>query len=147
MIRFFFSHFFYDPPNEQSNCSHFVNLVWMMAAESVSKFTSVIMAMRVNEISDRALFTDLAQEEQQLKKCIDTTEDAEFSCQREMAKLIGSWHQAKTQSEVKRAAGSSKSSRRARGNPRHGLEQSHGEVPTDLQSRPLRKRTSRSKLL
>ena len=30
---------------------------------------SVIDAMRVNEITDRALFTDLAQDEQELKKC------------------------------------------------------------------------------
>ena len=65
--------------------------------------------MRVNEVLDRALFTDLAQDEQQLKKSsktfgIDTSEDAEFSHQREMAKLIGAWSQSKTQSEVKQAA-------------------------------------------
>ena len=114
----------------------FVNLVYTMAAKFVSKLSfspddiaaadqlepalesllhvlkvhdSVIMAMRVNEVLHRALFTDLAQDEQQLKKCgkafgIDASEDAEFSHQSEVATLIGAWRQAKTQSEVKRAA-------------------------------------------
>ena len=70
---------------------------------------AVIDAMRLNEITDRALFTDLAQDEKQLKKCakafgIDTSDDAEFPHQREMAKVIGAWRQAKAQSEVKTAA-------------------------------------------
>ena len=57
---------------------------------------SVIDAVRVNEITDRALFTDLSQDEQQLKKRakafgVDTSEEAEFPHQREMAKLIGAW--------------------------------------------------------
>ena len=57
-------------------------------------------------MTDRALFTDLAQDEQQLMKAgkafgIDTSEDAEFSHQREMAKFIGAWRQARTQYEVK----------------------------------------------
>ena len=76
---------------------------------SLKVHDSVIMAVRVNEVLDRVLFTNLAQDEQQLKKCgkafgIDTTEDAEFSHQRKMAKLIGAWRQSKTQSEVKQAA-------------------------------------------
>ena len=55
---------------------------------------AVIDVMRLNEITDRAVFTDLAQDEQQLRKCakafgIDTTDEAEFPHQREMAKLIG----------------------------------------------------------
>ena len=65
--------------------------------------------MRLCEITDRAVFTDLAQDEQQLRKCakafgIDTTDEAEFPHQREMAKLIGAWRQAKAQNEVKTAA-------------------------------------------
>ena len=69
----------------------------------------VIDAVRVNEVTDRALFKDLAQDEQQLKNCakafgIDTSEAAEFPHQREMAKLIGVWRQAETESEVKAAA-------------------------------------------
>ena len=86
---------------------------------SLKVHDSVIMAMRVNEVLDRALFTDLAQDEQQLKKCgkafgIDTTEDAEFSQQREMAKLIGAWRQSRTQSEVNQAADAAA---RAQGEP------------------------------
>ena len=69
---------------------------------------AVIDAMRLNEITDRALFTDLAQDEKQLKCAkafgIDTSDDAEFPHQREMAKVIGVWRQAKAQSEVKTAA-------------------------------------------
>ena len=70
---------------------------------------AVIDAMRLNEITDRSLFTDLAQDENQLRKCakafgIDTSYDAEFPHQREMAKVIGAWRQAKAQSEVKTAA-------------------------------------------
>ena len=65
--------------------------------------------MRVNEVTDRALFKDLAQDEQQLKNCakafgIDTPEAAEFPHQREMAEFIGACRQAKTQSEAKAAA-------------------------------------------
>ena len=52
---------------------------------------------------------NLAQDEKQLKKCakalgIDTSDDAEFPHQREMAKVIGAWRQAKAQIEVKTAA-------------------------------------------
>ena len=69
------------------------------------------VTLRVNEITDRALFTDLAQNEQQVKKCakafgIDASEAAEFPHQREMAKLIGAWRQTKAQCEVKTAADS-----------------------------------------
>ena len=51
---------------------------------------SVIDALRVNEVTDRALFKDLAQDEQQLKNCakafgIDTSEAAEFPHQRRVA--------------------------------------------------------------
>ena len=65
--------------------------------------------MRLNEITDRAVFTDLSQDEQQLRKCakafgFDTTDEAEFPHQREMAKLIGARRQAKAQNEVKTAA-------------------------------------------
>ena len=60
------------------------------------------------KITDRAIFTDLARDEQQLRKCakafgIDTSEEAEFPHQREMAKLIGAWHQAKAKSAVRTA--------------------------------------------
>ena len=53
-----------------------------------------LRALRVNEVADRALFKDMAQDEQQLMNCakafgIDTSEAAEFPHQREMAKLIG----------------------------------------------------------
>ena len=61
---------------------------------------SLIDALRVNEGTDRALFKDLAQDEQQLKNCakasrIDTSEAAEFPHQREMAKLIGAWRESR----------------------------------------------------
>ena len=52
--------------------------------------------MRLNEVTDRALFTDLAQDEEQLRKCakafgVDTSGEAEFPYQCEMAKPIGAW--------------------------------------------------------
>ena len=80
---------------------------------------SVIDAVKVNEVTDRALFKGLAQDEQQLKNCakafgIDTSEAAEFPHQREMAKLIDASRQAKTQSEVKAAADAAA---RAHGDP------------------------------
>ena len=80
---------------------------------------AVIDAMRLNEITDRSLFTDLAQDENQLRKCakafgIDTSDDAEFPHQREMAKVVGAWRQAKAQSEVKTAADAAA---RAHGDP------------------------------
>ena len=67
---------------------------------------SVIIAMRVNEILDRAIFADLAQDEEKMRKCadafgIDQSDQATFPHQREMAKLLGAWRQAKTQREVK----------------------------------------------
>ena len=66
---------------------------------------SVIDAMWLNEITDWAIFTDHAQDEQQLRKCSKAFGvDTEFTHQREMAKLIGAWRQAKAQSEVKTAA-------------------------------------------
>ena len=76
---------------------------------SLKVHDSVVAAMRVNEVTDRALFTDLAQDESKLKHCgkafgIDTSEGTEFSLQRQMAKLMGAWRQAKTQYEVKTAA-------------------------------------------
>ena len=57
---------------------------------------SVIDALRVNEVTVRALFKDLAQDVQQLKNCAEafgivTSEAAEFPHQREMAKIIGAW--------------------------------------------------------
>ena len=50
----------------------------------------------------------MAQDEQHLRKCakafgVDTSEEADFPHQREMAKLIGVWRQANAQSEVKTA--------------------------------------------
>ena len=78
------------------------------AFESLLRSPKVVIdAMRVNEVTDR--FKYLAQDEQRLENCakafgIDTSEAAEFPHQREMAKLIGAWRQAKTQSEVKAAA-------------------------------------------
>ena len=60
---------------------------------------AVMDAMRLNEITDRAVFTDLAQDEQQSRKCakafgIDATDDADFPPARD----------AKAQSDVKTAA-------------------------------------------
>ena len=104
---------------------------------------AVIDAMRLNEITDRALFTDLAQDENQLRKCakafgIDTSDDAEFPHQREMAKVIGAWRQAKAQTEVKTAADAAGAcARRARDNPHNGLEQPHGKVSPYLRTRSL----------
>ena len=63
---------------------------------SLEVHDSVIMAMRVNEVLDRALSTDLAQDEQGVWH--------RYDYQREMAKLIGAWRQSKTQSEVEQAA-------------------------------------------
>ena len=76
---------------------------------SLKVHDSVIVAMRVNEVTDRTLFTDLAQDEQQLKKRgnsfgIDTSEEAEFSHQHEMAKLVGAWRQAKMKTTADAAA-------------------------------------------
>ena len=67
---------------------------------------SVITSMRVIEILDRALFADLAQDEDKMRKCaaafgIDQSDQADFPHQREMAKLLGAWRQARTQREVK----------------------------------------------
>ena len=53
--------------------------------------TQIITATRVNEILDRSVFSDLAQDETKMRKCaaafgIDQSEEAEFHHQREMAK-------------------------------------------------------------
>ena len=79
-----------------------VHDVVIMAAKFVTKltFSQDDVSMRLSEITDRAIFTDLAQDEQQVRKCakafgIDTSDDADFPHQREMAKLIGAWRQAK----------------------------------------------------
>ena len=57
---------------------------------------SVITSMRVNEISDRAVFADLAQDEETMRKCaaavgIGQSDQADFPLQREMAKLLRAW--------------------------------------------------------
>ena len=115
-----------------------LELAFESLVRSLKVNDSVIDAMRVNEVTDRALFKDLAQDEQQLKNCakacgIDTSEAAEFPGQREMAKVIVAWRQAKTQSEVKAAPDAAA---RAHGgnsdDPYHGLEQPHGEIPRHL---------------
>ena len=67
---------------------------------------SVINWMRVNEILDRAVFVDLAQDEDKMRKCtaafgIDQSDQADFLRQSEMTKLLGAWRQARTQREVK----------------------------------------------
>ena len=67
---------------------------------------SVITSMQVNEILDRAVFADLAQDEDKMRKCaaafgIDQSDQADFIHQREMAKLLGASRQARTQREVK----------------------------------------------
>ena len=72
------------------------------------KVSDSVIDPRLNEITDRTLFTDLAQDEHQLKQCakalgVDTLEEAEFPHQREIAQLIGAWRQAKAQCEVKTA--------------------------------------------
>ena len=99
--------------------------------------------MRLNEITDRTIFTDLAQDEQQLKKCakafgVDTSEEAECTHQREMAKLIGAWRQAKAQCEVKTAVDAAA---RAKGEPVTILSLDH------FRPRSLRQRTTRQELL
>ena len=73
---------------------------------SLEVHDSVIEAMRINEILDRAIFSDLAQDEGKMRKCaaafgIDQSDDADFPHQREMAKLLGAWRTARTQNEVK----------------------------------------------
>ena len=55
---------------------------------------SVINSMRVNEILNRSVFADLAQDEEKMRKCaaafgIDQSDQADFPHQREMAKLLG----------------------------------------------------------
>ena len=67
---------------------------------------SVTTAMRVNEILDHSVLSDLAQDEAKMRKCaaafgIDQSEDAEFRHRRKMAKLLRAWRQAKTQNQVK----------------------------------------------
>ena len=71
----------------------------------------------------------------------DTTEETEFSHQREMAKLIGAWRRSKRQSEVKRAADAAA---RAHGEPvgilamdwklSHGRSSDRPTVPTSLKT-------------
>ena len=73
---------------------------------SLKVHDSVIAAMRTNEILDRAIFSDLAQDEAKMRKCaaafgIDQSDDADFPHQREMAKLLGAWRTARTQNDVK----------------------------------------------
>ena len=73
---------------------------------SLKVHDSVIEATRINEILDRAIFSDLAQDEGKMRKCaaafgIDQSDDADFPHQREMAKLLGAWRTARTQNEVK----------------------------------------------
>ena len=67
---------------------------------------SVITSMQVNEILDRVVFADLAQDEDKMRKCavasgIDQSDQAAFPHQREVAKLLGACRQARTQREVK----------------------------------------------
>ena len=55
---------------------------------------SVLTAMRFNAITERSVFPEVAQDESKMRKCgaafgIDQAEDAAFSHQREMAKLLG----------------------------------------------------------
>ena len=73
---------------------------------SIKVNESVITSMRVNEISDHAVFADLAQDEEKMLKCaaafgIHQSDHSDFPRQREMAMLLGAWRQARTQSEVK----------------------------------------------
>ena len=109
----------------------------------------VIMAMTVNESSGPRVIHRLCTGRTATLKSAARrlasirSEDAEFSHQREMDKLIGAWRQSKTQSDVKQAADAAakaqfpRAPHEPRGDSRHGLEQSHGEVPTEIQSRPL----------
>ena len=76
---------------------------------SLKVHDSVIESMRVNEITEKGIFTDLAQDEEKLRKCaaafgIDQSDSADFAHQREMAKLIGAWRQSKALYEVKTSA-------------------------------------------
>ena len=63
---------------------------------SLKVHESAITSIRVNEISDRAAFADLAQDEEKMRKCaaafgIDQSDQADFPHEREMAKLLGAW--------------------------------------------------------
>ena len=76
---------------------------------SLKVHESVIELTSVNEITERAIFTNLVQDEEKVPKCatafgIDRSETADFPHQREMAELIVAWRQAKAQYEVNTTA-------------------------------------------